>query len=189
MSSNQKSVAALLVDVQHRREGAMDELLPLVYGELRALAAAYLRAERDNHTLQPTALVHESFLKLVDQRNATWHNRTHFFAIAAQAMRRILVDYARVHRAQKRGGGAQPVTLEHAADVAADASLDVERVSEALDRLALLDERQAKVVELRFFGGLGIEETAEALGISPATVKREWVLAKAWLRRELSEDQ
>jgi RNA polymerase sigma factor (TIGR02999 family) len=184
--SRPRNVTALLIDAQQRRAGALDELLLLVYGELRAVAGAYLRRERADHTLQPTALVHEVFLRLVDQRSATWQNRAHFFAIAAQAMRRILVDHARHHRAEKRGGGARLITLDQVGDLAADQPVDVELVNDALDRLASLDERQARVVELRFFGGLSIEETAEAMGISSATVKREWVLAKAWLQRELS---
>jgi RNA polymerase sigma factor (TIGR02999 family) len=159
-----------------------------VYDEMRRLAAGYLRHERPGHTLQPTALAHEAYLRLLDQRNVTWQNRAHFMALAAQAMRRILVDHARRKRAEKRGGGAPHVALD-AAD-AEPAIVDaqgvpIEYLNAALDRLAALDERQSRVVELRYFGGLSIEETAEVLAVSPATVKRDWTLARAWLHREL----
>ncbi|HEX5030446.1 MAG TPA: sigma-70 family RNA polymerase sigma factor [Candidatus Eisenbacteria bacterium] len=171
--------------------GALNALLPLVYDEMRRLAGSYLRNEGAGHTLQPTALAHEAYLRLLDQRQVSWQNRAHFMGLAAQAMRRILVDHARRRGAQKRGGGAMRVTLEDA-DAAGEAissalPLDVpaEELDEALDRLASLDERQARVVELRFFTGLSIEEAAEALGVSPATVKRDWTLARAWLHREL----
>jgi RNA polymerase sigma factor (TIGR02999 family) len=179
------SVTTLLIDLQRGRTGAVGELLPLVYEELRALAAAYLRGERKDHTLQPTALVHEAFLKLVDQRSVTWQDRAHFFGIAAQAMRRVLVDHARRRNAQKRSGDRN-ITLPDDLSVTTEPEVDVVRVGEALERLAQLDERQARIVEMRFFGGLTIEETAEVLGISAATVKRDWQLAKAWLHRELS---
>jgi RNA polymerase sigma factor (TIGR02999 family) len=168
---------------------ALDDLLPRVYDELRALADAYMRRERAGHTLQPTALVHEAFLRLLRLPPGSVQNRIHFFALAAQAMRRILADHARRHRAAKRGGGAVRVPLELVEggapatpagdDVAAD-DLDA-----ALEDLAKLDERQARVVELRFFGGLSIEETAEVLAVSTATVKRDWLVARAWLHREL----
>jgi RNA polymerase sigma factor (TIGR02999 family) len=168
---------------------ALDDLLPRVYDELRALADAYMRRERAGHTLQPTALVHEAFLRLLRLPPGSVQNRIHFFALAAQAMRRILADHARRHRAAKRGGGAVRVPLELVEggapatpagdDVAAD-DLDA-----ALEDLAKLDERQARVVELRFFGGLSIEETAEVLAVSPATVKLDWLVARAWLHREL----
>jgi RNA polymerase sigma factor (TIGR02999 family) len=173
---------------------ALDDLLPRVYDELRSLADAYMRRERAGHTLQPTALVHEAFLRLLRLPPGSVQNRVHFFALAAQAMRRILADHARRHRAAKRGGNAVRVPLElieggagpypraagaEAAEVAAD-DLDA-----ALEDLAKLDARQARVVELRFFGGLSIEETAEVLGVSPATVKRDWLVARAWLHREL----
>jgi RNA polymerase sigma factor (TIGR02999 family) len=178
---------------------ALDDLLPRVYDELRALADAYMRRERAGHTLQPTALVHEAFLRLLRLPPGSVQNRVHFFALAAQAMRRILADHARRHRAAKRGGNAVRVPLElieggagpamapapgaggfaSASEVAAD-DLDT-----ALEDLAKLDQRQARVVELRFFGGLSIEETAEVLGVSSATVKRDWLVARAWLHREL----
>jgi RNA polymerase sigma factor (TIGR02999 family) len=157
--------------------------LPLVYDELRRLARGYLRRERVEHTLQSTALVHEAYLRLVDQ-NVAWENRAHFFGIAAQMMRRILVDQARARQAAKRGD-ALKVTLDEGMAVAEARNLDVLALDRALHRLSQLDEQQGKVVELRFFAGLSIEETAEALSISSATVKREWAMAKAWLSREM----
>jgi len=155
---------------------------------LRRIAAGYLRRERDGHTLQPTALVNEAYMRLVDQRDVTWQNRAHFLGIAAQVMRRILVDHARARLTAKRGGGVAPITLAGAAHGGAQETDDVDLLAlhDALERLAALDPEQARLVELRYFGGLTIEETAEALGVSPATVKREWALARAWLRRELS---
>jgi RNA polymerase sigma-70 factor (ECF subfamily) len=159
--------------------------MPVVYAELKQLAAGYLRAERVDHTLQTTGLVHEAYLKLVDQNRTTWKNRSHFFGIAAQAMRRILVDHARKRRATKRDGG-RPVTLDdEVAGIPTDTD-EVLAVDEALERLAALDPRQARIVELRYFAGFSIEQTAEAMEISPATVKRDWISAKAWLQRELS---
>jgi RNA polymerase sigma factor (TIGR02999 family) len=178
-------VTALLVDMQRGRDGALDELMPLVYAELRDLAARYLRRERDGGTLQPTALVHEAFLRLVDQRTATWQNRAHFLGVAAQVMRRIVVDHARRRKAQKRGGG-RFVTFDEELAPEPD-RVDLVRIDEALGELERLDARQARVVELRYFGGLTIEETGEVLGTSPATVKRDWLLAKAWLFRALSD--
>lgn len=167
---------------------ALNALLPLVYEEMRRLAGSYLRSESAGHTLQPTALAHEAYMRLLDQRQVSWQNRAHFMGLAAQAMRRILVDHARRRGAQKRGGDAVHVALEDA-DVAAEMpealGVPVEALNDALDRLAALDERQARVVELRFFTGLSIEETAEVLAISPATIKRDWTLARAWLHREL----
>jgi RNA polymerase sigma-70 factor (ECF subfamily) len=168
---------------------ALDDLLPRVYDELRALADAYMRRERAGHTLQPTALVHEAFLRLLRLPPGSVQNRVHFFALAAQAMRRILADHARRHRAAKRGGNAVRVPLElvEGGAPAAPAGDDVaaDDLDAALEDLAKLDERQARVVELRFFGGLSIEETAEVLAVSPATVKRDWLVARAWLHREL----
>ena len=170
-----------------RRE-ALDELMPLVYAELRAQAARYLRRERPNHTLQTTALIHEAYLKLINQKNMRWESRAHFFAIAAQAMRHILVDYARAKHREKRGGaGARHSPLEEATLAASNAPIvDLLELDEALTRLAAFDEPQARVVELRYFGGLNLEETAEALHISRATAARDWSSAKAWLYRELS---
>jgi len=159
--------------------------MPVVYAELKALAAGYLRSERADHTLQTTGLVHEAYLKLVDQKRTTWKNRSHFFGIAAQAMRRILVDHARKRRAAKRDGG-HPITLDDDLPGVATATAEVLAVDEALERLAALDPRQARIVELRYFAGASIEQTAEALEISPATVKRDWLSAKAWLQRELA---
>ncbi len=163
---------------------ALDRLIPLVYGELRRLASRYLRKERPDHTLQPTALVHEAYLRLVGQRRVSWQNRAHFFGVAAQLMRRILVDHARRRLATKRRGQTargQPQPADWPSDHRPE---DLLAVDEALDRLSVMDPRQGRVVELRFFSGLPVEETAVVLGISPATVKREWSIAKAWLSRE-----
>lgn len=166
----------------------LDQMLPLVYDELHRQAHRYLRRERPNHTLQTTALINEAYLKLVDQRVVQWQNRAHFFGIAAQAMRRILVDYAKTKNREKRGGAVPDLPLDEALLVAATGqSIDLLALDEALTRLALIDEQQARVVELKYFSGLSIEETAEVLGISPATVKRDWQMAKAWLRHELAQ--
>ena len=181
MNNSRVEVTRLLQQWSVGRQDALDELLPAIYDELRRLATAYLRRERPDHTLQATALVHEAFLKLVDQRSVQWQNRAHFFGIAAQAMRRILVDHARAHVASKRGSGERPLSLDEAVVVGPGIDVDVLALDEALTRLADLDPQQARVVELRFFGGLTMDETAEVLHISPATVGREWTLAKAWL--------
>jgi RNA polymerase sigma factor (TIGR02999 family) len=176
----------LLLDWSRGDQTALDRLMPLVYDELRALAERSLRHERSGHTLQGTALVHEAYLKLVDQRQVRWQDRAHFFAVAAQLMRRVLVDHARRHGAVKRGSGAPRLPLHEADAPAAAAPLvDWLALDCALDRLAALDERQARTVELRFFGGLTIEETAEVLQVSQATVKNDWNLARGWLYREL----
>jgi RNA polymerase sigma-70 factor, ECF subfamily len=166
---------------------AGEQLLPVVYAELHRRAAAAMRREDAGHTLQATALVHEAYMKLVDQRQANWQNRSQFYGIAAQLMRRILIDHAREHLAQKRGGGARQVTLS-GIDIPADSddAVEILALHDALERLAALDARQGKIVELRYFAGLGVEEVAEALEISPATVKREWATARAWLKRELA---
>jgi RNA polymerase sigma factor (TIGR02999 family) len=164
---------------------ALGVLLPAVYEELRRLAAAELRRERPGHTLQPTALAHEAYLRLVDQRDVTWQNRAHFLGLAAQAMRRILVDHARRRRAEKRGGDAVRVTMDESDLPAAPTPVLADELDTALEDLARLEPRHARIVELRFFGGLTIEETAEVVGVSPATVKRDWILARAWLHREL----
>ncbi|MEO7271055.1 MAG: sigma-70 family RNA polymerase sigma factor [Vicinamibacterales bacterium] len=179
-------VTRLLGELSAGRTEAFHELLPLVHSELRRRAASYLRRERPNHTLQPTALVNEAFLKLVEQRDVRWQNRVHFFAVASQAMRRILVDHARTHQRVKRGGNATQVALDDAMIATESRSIDLLALDEALERLAALDERQARVVEMRFFGGLTVEETAAVLDISPATIKREWSMAKAWLHTALS---
>ena len=179
-------VTELLIAAQGGASDAVQRLMPVVYAELKQLAAGYLRSERADHTLQTTGLVHEAYLKLVDQKRTTWKNRSHFFGIAAQAMRRILVDHARRRSAGKRDGG-RPVTLDdELAGIPTDTD-EVLAVDSALERLAEMDPRQSRIVELRYFAGMSIEQTAEALEISPATVKRDWVSAKAWLQRELSE--
>ena len=165
---------------------ALERLIPVVYGELRSLASGYLRRERPGHTLQPTALVHEAFMRLVGQNRVVWQNRAHFFGIAAQMMRRILVDHARRRRSDKRDAGAYRIASGPSdGELTTDRDPELLAVDEALTRLESLDARQARIVELRFFGGLSVEETAEVVGISTATVKREWRTARAWLRREL----
>lgn len=176
----------LLGELQQGAEGAGDQLVPLVYAELHALAVHYMRGERADHTLQPTALVNDAYIRLVGQRNASWQNRSHFFGIAAQAMRRILVDHARRNRASKREGGER-VTLDESVAESPQRSVDLIALDDALERLASLDPRQARVVELRYFSGLDIEQTAAVLGISAATVKRDWTFARAFLLRELDE--
>ncbi len=170
------------------KEEALDALLPLVYEELRRQAARYLRRERAGHTLQTTALINEAYLKLIDQREVKWQNRAHFFGIAAQAMRRILVDYARTRHREKRGGAEENLPLEIAELVmTGEKSIDLVELDEALERLAKMDARQAQIVELRYFGGLSVEETAEALRVSLATVKNDWRTAKAWLYHEITK--
>ena len=186
MDGPREDVTALLRQWSDGRQDALDRLLPEIYAELRKLASSYLRRERSDHTLQATALVNEAFLRLVDQRAVQWENRAHFFGIAAQMMRRILVDHARAHGAAKRGDGQAPLALDEALVAAPSSNVDVLALDEGLTRLAALDPQPARVVELRFFGGLTMEETAVALRISPATVGREWALAKAWLYAELS---
>jgi RNA polymerase sigma factor (TIGR02999 family) len=165
---------------------ALDQLIPSVYDELHRLAQHYMRREAPGHTLQTTALVNEAYLRLVDQ-NVSWRNRAHFIGVAAQLMRRILVDHARAHRYAKRGGGQFQVTLDAVAEMAEGRSPDLVALDDALMSLAALNPQQARIVELRYFGGLTIEETAEVLGVSDTTVEREWRVARAWLRRELSK--
>ena len=181
-------VTGLLLAWGRGDQSAADRLVPAVYDELRRQAERAMRREGSEHTLQATALVHESYLRLVDQRRVEWRNRAHFFAIAATVMRRILVDHARARLTAKRGGGVAPITLAGAEQGGPQETDDVDLLAlhEALERLAALDPDQARLVELRYFGGLTIEETAAALDVSPATVKREWALARAWLRRELT---
>ena len=164
---------------------SVDSLLPLVYQELRRLAASYLRRERPGQTLQPTALVNEAYLRLLKDRPDRWQNRAHFCAIAAHSMRQILIERARARSAGKRGGARVRVTLDEALAAGGERAIDLVALDEALERLAALDPEQARLIELRFFGGLTIEETAEAMAISPATVKRHWTIARAWLAREL----
>jgi RNA polymerase sigma factor (TIGR02999 family) len=179
-------VTQLLRDWSAGRVEARDELLGLVYEPLRAIAERRLYLERGGHTLQPTALVHELYLRLVEQRQVEWNDRTHFFAVAANVMRRILVDHARRRNSDKRGGAQVLLTITAALDVfAAEENFDVVALDLAMESLAAIFPQQARIVELRFYGGLTIDETAEALGISAATVSREWTMARAWLRRAL----
>ena len=186
MPKDAENITDLLVSYGRGDKESLDKLMPVVYDELRRQAARYLRREQPGHTLQTTALIHEAYVRLVDQRNVQWQNRAHFFGIAAQMMRRILVDHARTKKRAKRGGSDIKVSLDDATVAAKGQDLDVVAVDEALTRLAKIDEQQSRVVELRFFSGLTVEETAAVMGISPATVKRDWSMAKAWLHRELS---
>jgi RNA polymerase sigma factor (TIGR02999 family) len=179
-------VTQLLLDWSDGDQAAFDALMPLVYDELRQMARHYMSRERPGHTLQTTALVNEAYLRLVDQKRVHWQNRAHFFAVAAQAMRRILIDYARKQRYAKRGGGAPKISLEEVAVMSQERAADLVALDEALTILASIDPQQSRVVELRFFGGLTIEETAEVLRLSVDMVKREWATAKAWLSREMS---
>jgi RNA polymerase sigma-70 factor (ECF subfamily) len=174
-------VTRLLHDLRAGRREAFDALMPLVYEDLHRRALGYLRRERAGHTLQATALVHEAYLRMIDQRRVEWQDRAHFLAVAAQAMRRILVDHARAQRRQKRGGAMQLEPLEEQSAVVDQPHIDVLAIDQALTRLDTIDPLQSRLVELRYFGGLTIEETADVLGVSQATVKREWVLARAWL--------
>lgn len=185
--STPQDISLLLRQWSDGNRTALEELLPLVYDELHRQAARYLRRERIGHTLQTTALIHEAYLRLIDQRDVHWQSRTHFFAIAAKMMRRVLVDYARAKNREKRGGDDVRLPLEHIMLVPGDDSgIDLMALDQALTRLARLDEQQMRVVELRYFGGLTLEETADALDISRATAARDWDVAKAWLRRELT---
>jgi RNA polymerase sigma factor (TIGR02999 family) len=186
MTPTPHSVTQLLLDWNRGDSEALDKLIPIVYAELHLRAARYLRRERPGHTLQTTALIHEAYLRLVEQRQVRWQNRAHFFAIAAHLMRRILVDHARGRDAAKRGGADIRVTLDDALAASAGRDVNLIALDEALTRLAEIDARQSRVVELRYFSGLSIEETAEVLDVSPATVKLDWSMAKAWLRREMS---
>jgi RNA polymerase sigma factor (TIGR02999 family) len=183
---SQPDVTALLADWSRGDHSALDQLLPLVYGELRRIAARWIRREHAAQTLQPTALVHELYLRLVDQRQVDWKDRAHFFGVAAQLMRRILVDHARSRAAAKRGGTGFPrLALDEARNVAAPDGIPVLALDEVLNRLANADATLGRIVELRVFGGLTIEETAVMLDVSPSTIKRDWRIAKAWLTREL----
>ena len=183
-----RDVTALLGDWSRGNRSALDQLLPLVYAELRRVAARQLRDERADHTLQPTALVHEVYMRLVDQREGDWQNRAHFFGVSAQVMRRILVDHARRRSASKRGDGVRCVSIDEARDVAAASEIPILALDGALDRLEKVDAELARIVELRAFGGLTIEEAAHVLSVSPSTAKRDWRTAKAWLNRELGSE-
>ncbi|MCI0389298.1 MAG: sigma-70 family RNA polymerase sigma factor [Acidobacteria bacterium] len=189
MRPSSEEISQLLVAWGNGDREALDQLMPLVYDELRRLAHRYLGRERAGHTLQTTALVNEAYLKLVNEREMRWQNRAHFFAVAAQLMRMILVDYARRRNYAKRGGGAQRVSFDEALAVSEERGAELIALDEALKTLAEIDERKSQVAELRFFGGLSVEETAEVLKVAPVTVMREWRLAKAWLHRELSRDE
>lgn len=183
--SDTGEVTRLLGEIGRGQKDAMNQLLPLVYDELHRLARAYFRRERGEHTLQPTALVHEAYIRLVDQ-HAPMESRGHFLAVAATQMRRILLDYARKHQAARRGGAGQKVLLEDTMAICEQKPVDMIALNTALDQLARLDPRQSQLVELRFFGGLSVEDTAEAMGVSAATVKRTWSSARAFLHREMT---
>lgn len=185
--SESQEVTLLLTALTRGDDGAASKLIPVVYAELRRLAGSYMRRERVDHTLQATALVHEAYLKLIEQRSANWQSRAHFFGVAAQLMRRILIDHARGHSRQKRGGEQKKVSLDEAFVFSEKQADELLAVDDSLNRLAEIDPRQARVVELRFFGGLSVEEAAEVLGVSPKTIKRDWSVAKAWLYADLKE--
>jgi RNA polymerase sigma-70 factor, ECF subfamily len=184
---SQQEITALLVAWSNGERSALDQLTPLVYKDLREMAHNYLRRERAGHTLQTSDLVHEAYLKLINEREMNWQNRAHFFAVSAQMMRMILVDYARKRNYAKRGGGALRVSFDEALAVSNERTADLIALDDALNALAAFDERKSRIAELRYFGGLSVEETAEALSVAPVTVMRDWRLAKAWLYRELSQ--
>lgn len=183
-----KDITGILREWSAGSPRAFDELMPLVYDELHRQASRYLRRERPGHTLETTGLINEAYIKLVGQQNVDWQNRAHFFGIASQAMRRILVDHAKTRHREKRGGAIENIPIEEAFYVVSDEkSVDLIALDEALSRLAEIDERQARIVELKFFSGLSVEETAEVLHLSPATIKRDWNVAKAWLFSEMTK--
>jgi RNA polymerase sigma factor (TIGR02999 family) len=186
MENKSEGITELLVRWREGDARALDRLIPLVYGELHRLANRYLRSERRGHTLQATEVLHEAYLRLADQRNIQWQNRAHFYGVAAALIRNILVDYARSHRAAKRGGGDWRLSLDAAADIPERQDLDLVALDDALVKLDRYDAELHRIVELRFFGGLTIEETAQVLNVSDSTVKRQWVLAKTWIFREIS---
>src|SRR6266516_2664735 len=188
LSVSPHRVTQLLQQWSHGDDSALADLTPVVYEELRRLAHHYMEGQRPNHTLQTTALVNEAYLRLADQTNPNWQSRAHFFAVAARAMRQILVSYARSNRAQKRGGGAFKIELDEAAILSPEQSQEIVDLHEALERLAALDSRKAQVVELKFFGGLNYDEMAEVLKISPVTVRRDWEFARLWLYTELQSE-
>jgi RNA polymerase sigma factor (TIGR02999 family) len=180
-------ITQMLIELTDGNTEVVDAILPHIYDELKRLAGSYLRRERSDHTLQPTALVHEAYLKLIDQKNVKWQNRAHFFGIAAQVMRRILMDHARKHKAEKRGGEFEKLPIEEEILIVShDKSAELVALDDALKTLAEIDEQKAKIVELRYFGGLSIEETAEVMGVSVPTINRQWRMAKAWLYGQIS---
>ena len=183
---DQEDITQLLIELSNGNRSTLDDLMPLVYDELKRMAAGYLRRERIDHTLQPTALVNEAYMKLIDQTRVSWQNRAHFFGVAAQVMRRLLVDHARQHNAEKRFGGLEKLQLDENIDKAVELSGELVALDEALKNLAKVDEPMAKLVELRYFGGLTFEETAEVLGVSVVTAKRHWKLARSWLYGQLN---
>lgn len=187
MSASSHNITKLLLDWRNGDSEALDRLMPLVYEELRRMANNYMRNERQGHTLQTSALVNEAYLRLVDHENIAWQNRAHFFGVAAKAMRRILVDHARTRNYQKRAGAAQQVSLDEATTLTEGRAAELIALDDALKELAKMDERKSLVVELRYFGGLSMEEIAEALGVSIPTVTRDWSTAKVWLLREMSK--
>ena len=182
-------ITRMLIELTDGNRDVVDQILPHIYDELKRLASSYLRRERSDHTLQPTALVHEAYMKLIDQKRVHWQNRAHFFGIAAQVMRRILLDHARKHQAGKRGGEVEKLPIEEEILVVShDKSAELIALDDALQELAKLDEQKAKVVELRYFGGLSIEETAEVMGVSVPTINRQWRMAKAWLYSQIAQN-
>ena len=189
MTSSPKEVTELLLAWSQGDESALEKLIPLVHAELRRLAKRYMGRERAGHTLQTTALINEAYLRLIHSKNVRWQNRAHFFAVSAQLMRRILVDFARSRHYQKRGGGAQKVSLDQALDISDEKGAELIALDDALSALDKLDARKSRVVELRFFGGLSVEETAEVLKVSPDTVMRDWKMAKVWLLRAMSGEK
>ena len=184
-NESQQQITERLIAWGSGETAALDDVMRAVYQELRRMAYHYLRLERPDHTLQPTALVHEAYLRLVDQRKVSWQNRAHFFGVAAQMMRRILVDHARTKQRDKRGGAARKLSLDEVMNLSQGRAADLVALDDALKALAEIDSRKSQVVELRFFGGLNVEETAEVLDVSPQTVLRDWKLAKAWLYQEI----
>ena len=188
IDESQQQVTQRLIAWSSGDAGARDDVIRAVYQELHCMAARYLRLERPDHSLQPTALVHEAYLRLIDQTQVTWQSRAHFFGVAAQMMRRILVDHARTKQRGKRGGSAARIPLDEAFFLTPEKSADLVALDESLDRLAEIDNRKSRVVEMRYFGGLSVEETAQALDVSPQTVMRDWKLAKAWLYKELKSE-
>ena len=189
MTPSPNEVTQLLQDWSNGNQAALERLTPLVYDELHRLAHQHMSRERSSHTLQTSALVNEVYLRLVDQRSVHWENRSHFLSIASRLMRRILVDHARAHQYAKRGGGATRLSLDEAVLVAHERAQELVALDEALTSLAAIDQRKCQVVEMRFFGGMSVEETAGALGVSEITVKRDWSTAKAWLQREITVDE